>query len=178
MKFSLPLIALLFVGCAHAPVPVKETAEPINEKWLEENAATHNHDVLNCYQQRLKSKPKLEGELHLEFLVSASGTMTDLKVTQSVDPEVDRCVVNEAKSWKFPWNIRKGVKEDVAIGDKFKLHFEGGQPRSEFEEAQQKVDKDDIRLVIKSHLGEIRVLRPASKVESDHRGQSRPPVGY
>jgi hypothetical protein len=146
------LIPLLLMGCAHAPV---ERVEPINQTALEANASEHNHDVLNCYQARLKGKPSLEGELQLDFDVTTAGEMKDARIAHPFDTEVELCVLREAKTWKFPWNIRKGTAE-VGMTDKFTLHVEGKQPRVEFKEIQQDVDKDGVRQVVRTHVRDIR----------------------
>lgn len=155
MKYLVLLIAAMIIGCATKP-PVKAEPEvkPIDEHWLQENAGPHNHDVLNCYQARLKKKPKLQGDLHIDFKVSPEGEMKDATITKSVDPEVDRCVMNAAKAWKFPWNVR-GTRYDQAMVDKFHLSLEGGQPRTSFTESQVGMDKEEIRKVVKDHLKDV-----------------------
>lgn len=155
MKFSWPLIVLVIAGCAtHPPLRVEKAVLPVDEAWLKEVATEHNHDVLICYQARLKDKPKLGGEMRLEFLASQSGEMKEVKVTKSVDSEVDRCVLSAAKSWKFPWNVRGGTF-DLAMIDTFQLTFENQQPRSAFKEEEAGMDREAIRLVVKDHVKDI-----------------------
>src|SRR4051794_14480477 len=100
MKFFWPLLILIIAGCATTPKPAKveeKAVLPVDQKWLQEIAGEHNHDVLVCYQNRLKTKPKLAGDLRLEFLATQQGEMTDVKITNPVDPEVDRCVLAATK---------------------------------------------------------------------------------
>jgi hypothetical protein len=148
-------VVLVLAACASKPPKAPEkVVQPIDQKWLEETAAEHNHDVMNCYIARLKSKPGVQGELHLEFNVSPAGEMKDLKVTKSADIEVDKCVFAAAKAWKFPWNVR-GSSFDQAMADQFKLYLEDGQPRTTFEERQIGMDKDAVRKVVQEHLKDV-----------------------
>jgi TonB family protein len=149
MMWRCVAIAILLAGCAHKPV--EQPPEPVNEKWLEENAAQHNHEVMACYQKRLKAKPKLTGEVDLEFTADTGGDIQEIKLSKSIDPEVDHCVLEAAKTWKFPWNVRRGSTE-VGLRDKFKIFVEHGQPRSEFQELQL---SDNIRKVIRQHEKEV-----------------------
>jgi len=147
------LLSAVLFGCAH-PQP-KETVEPVSQQWLEENAGTHNHDVLNCYSKRLKAGAKIEGELILEFTATDKGEMSDLKIAKSIDPEIDRCVYGEAKAWKYPWNVRKGG-DDLQMRDTFHLKREDGVPRVSFEEIQIGDSHTAIHQVINDHIGEVR----------------------
>lgn len=156
MKFVATLFVLLLAACATKPAKVLEPEiKPVDEKWLQDNAALHNHDVMLCYQKRLKTKPGLQGELRLEFDVTSAGEIKGTKIAKSVDPEIDKCVFEAAKEWKFPWNVR-GEMDDVPMADTFKLTIENGQPSSNFIESQTGMDKEQIRRAIREHLGEIR----------------------
>jgi TonB family protein len=159
VKHLWPVIFVLVAACVSKPTPppppVEKPVAAVDENWLQENAKDHNHDVLVCYQNRLKAKPKLQGDLRLDFLATHDGEMKEVKVVKSVDAEVDRCVLAAAKNWKFPWAARGGTF-DLLMTDTFKLTFDGAQPRSEYKEEEQGMDREQIRLVVKDHVKDIR----------------------
>jgi hypothetical protein len=127
-------IVLGIVACAHAP---PKPPPHIDQKWVEDAASEHNQDVLTCYQERIKAKPKLEGELDLNFKILPTGKISEVVLVHGADSEVDKCVLAQAKNWKFEWHARRETQDTLPMLEKYKLHLDSeGRPHSEFTEKQ------------------------------------------
>jgi TonB family protein len=55
-----------------------------------------------CYTSRLESRPDLAGRVKFIMAVSPSGKVASVKVVESLDPQVDACVVRTAQALMFP----------------------------------------------------------------------------
>ncbi|MBC7185839.1 MAG: TonB family protein [Calditrichaeota bacterium] len=63
--------------------------------------ARHNQEILECYRQRVKINPSLEGSIDLRFVVSPEGQVTSAEVVESTlgDPELECALVNCVLRW-------------------------------------------------------------------------------
>jgi hypothetical protein len=138
----------LFAACAQKPV----TEEPkVEAQWVEQVSRDHNHEVLKCYEEALKTDRQLQGHLHLDMDASATGAVSAVRVKESLAPGFDACVSEKAKSWTYPW-IKK---ETLAIQETYRLYFgPQGQPMSEF--SGPGMDPEVVRQTVQSHLAEVR----------------------
>lgn len=60
--------------------------------------------VLACYEAALTRSPDLAGKLAVRFTIEPTGRVGDLEITESTldSPDVERCVENRIKRWRFP----------------------------------------------------------------------------
>jgi hypothetical protein len=68
-----------------------------------------------CYEEGLKQKPDLIGQISTDFEINAQGSLNFVKISKSSlnDRFVEDCVVEKMKSWKFP-TPRGGVSVKVS----------------------------------------------------------------
>ncbi|MFT3697144.1 MAG: AgmX/PglI C-terminal domain-containing protein [Kofleriaceae bacterium] len=81
------------VAFADDPSPKEQVDKVITDHWTE---------IRGCYTERVKTKTKLEGKLIVVMTIEEKGNVSDVKVTQSLDPEVDACVQKAIKALTFP----------------------------------------------------------------------------
>lgn len=69
--------------------------------YVAEVLARHNGEIQECYRQRVKINPMLEGSLDLRFVVSPEGNVSSVTVIASTlgDEELERALVNCMLSW-------------------------------------------------------------------------------
>lgn len=70
----------------------------------------HLGEIRYCYEQGLQQSPKLSGRVSMKFFIGAEGYVTSANITNSSlrSNQVEGCITNRLKSWKFP-NPRGGV---------------------------------------------------------------------
>jgi TonB family protein len=80
---------------ASVPVDVRSPAR------IAEVLARHNQEIQDCYRQRVKINPSLEGSIDLRFVVSPEGHVTSVEVVESTlgDPELGCSLVNCLLRW-------------------------------------------------------------------------------
>lgn len=80
----------------------------------------HLKKVKQCYEQLLKTGSNEEGKIVLDFEIQSNGSVKSAKVDEAkstLESEiVRRCLVNEAKTWKFD---AFNSKEIVAVNYPF-----------------------------------------------------------
>jgi TonB family protein len=74
----------------------------MDHEVVRESVRAHLSEVQQCYSARLKRVPQLKGKLVLQWDILGSGEVTNVKVKESVDPVVDKCVADKLAKWKFP----------------------------------------------------------------------------
>jgi protein TonB len=83
------------------------------------------------YQEKPKytsdaMRAKIQGDVHLEIVVSETGTVTDARVIKSLDKAygLDQAAIEAAKKWKFKPGLRNGVPvaTKVELILSFRLH--------------------------------------------------------
>lgn len=148
-KISLVIAAIGLASCAHPP-PKPDV--PIDQKWVQTTGEQHNHEVLQCYEARLKAKHKTEGQLELWIEIAPTGEAVRTMVVKHVDPIFERCVTAKARDWKFAW-----IKDGAGAVD-YKFHVFHGvdkQPMSEFT-VQPYPDKFHVQSTINNHRDELK----------------------
>lgn len=93
---TLSLALLCVVGSvafADDPSPKEQVDKVITDHWTE---------IRGCYTERVKTRTKLEGKLIVVMTIEEKGNVSDVKVQQSLDPEVDTCVQKAIKGLTFP----------------------------------------------------------------------------
>ncbi len=70
----------------------------------------HLGEIRYCYEQGLQQSPKLAGRVSMKFFIGAEGYVTSANISNSSlrSKQVEGCITNRLKSWKFP-NPRGGV---------------------------------------------------------------------
>ncbi len=63
---------------------------------------SHRSAIEYCYQRALRKNPNLRGKISVRFVISASGSVKDVKVIASTlnDPSVEKCIISKIKSWR------------------------------------------------------------------------------
>jgi TonB family protein len=64
---------------------------------------------------------KIEGIVVLSFYVDAEGVLRDLRVIQSLDPDLDQNAINAVSKWRFRPGMRDG--QPVAVAVKVEVNF-------------------------------------------------------
>jgi hypothetical protein len=69
--------------------------------FISEVLARHNQEIQDCYRQRVKINPCLQGRIEVRFEVAPEGTITRVEVVESTlaDPELESCLVNSMLRW-------------------------------------------------------------------------------
>ena len=58
---------------------------------------------------------KIEGEVHMECVVKADGTVGEIRIVRTLDPDLDRAAVEAARQWEFEPGTRNGKPVDVLV---------------------------------------------------------------
>lgn len=64
----------------------------------------HMNEVKYCYDKELLTKPRLEGRVSVQFLISGAGQVLSSALQSSTmgSLQVEKCVVDAIKRWEFP----------------------------------------------------------------------------
>ncbi len=67
----------------------------------------NNEQIRVCYTNELKRTPKLSGTLMTEWSISKQGTINNVRIKESSlhNDNLENCVINTIKTWKFPENL-------------------------------------------------------------------------
>ena len=71
-------------------------------------------EVKPQYSERAKAE-KIEGEVVMECVVKADGTVGDVQIVRSLDPDLDQAAVDAAKQWLFEPGTKNGKPIDVLV---------------------------------------------------------------
>ncbi len=71
-------------------------------------------EVKPQYSERAKAE-KIEGEVIMECVVKADGTVGDITITRLLDPELDQAAVDAARRWEFEPGTRNGKPVAVLV---------------------------------------------------------------
>jgi len=79
-------------------------ADPEPSPWEQVQKVVNDHmsEFRDCYMKRAKVKTTLAGKLVVVITIEEKGNVSDAKVTQSLDDEVDACVAKTMKTLTFP----------------------------------------------------------------------------
>jgi len=76
--------------------PVGEERRAIGER-----VRAHVDDITTCYEARLSRRPTLAGRIMARFDIGSDGTVTSASADGIDDQELERCVVDAIRRWKF-----------------------------------------------------------------------------
>jgi TonB family protein len=64
----------------------------------------HMNEVKYCYEKELVTKPRLEGRVAVQFLISGAGQVLSSVLQSSTmgNVPVEKCVIDAVKRWEFP----------------------------------------------------------------------------
>jgi TonB family protein len=94
------LAAMVLVGALAPRVQAEPELTP--KQQVEKVVDDHMSDFRECYTKRVKVKTTLAGKLVVLITIEEKGNVSDAKVTQSLDEEVDACVAKTMKTLTFP----------------------------------------------------------------------------
>ena len=95
------LLAAAVVLAALAPAARAEP-ELTPKQQVEKVIDDHMSEFRECYTKRVKVKTTLAGKLVVLITIEEKGNVSDAKITQSLDDEVDACVAKTMKTLTFP----------------------------------------------------------------------------
>ncbi len=69
--------------------------------FIAEVLARHNQEIQECYRQRVKINPSLEGRIDVRFEVAPDGSVSKVEIVESTlgDAELESCLVNCMLRW-------------------------------------------------------------------------------
>lgn len=76
----------------------------LSKETIRREIGRHLNEVRFCYEQRLVSRPDLQGRVAVRFMIGMSGAVQLSAVTSSDvgDAEVGNCIARQIKTWNFP----------------------------------------------------------------------------
>ena len=95
------ILSALLISAAFATV-VHAEPELTPKQQVEKVVNDHMDSFRECYTKRAKIKTTLAGKLVVLITIEEKGNVSDAKVTQSLDDEVDACVAKTMKTLTFP----------------------------------------------------------------------------
>ena len=112
----------LVVAALCAVLPAMTSGAPAQTKDAEETVQAGPdvemprllREVKPQYTERAL-KEKVQGEVTLQCIVRTTGRATDIKVVQSLDPDLDKAAVDAASQWEFEPGKRKGKPVNVQV---------------------------------------------------------------
>jgi len=92
-----------------ARVPTIRTTPPevhgsLSKETIRRVIGRHLSEVRHCYEQRLVSRPELQGRVAVRFMINATGAVQVATVASSDlgDPQVGACITGAVQRWIFP----------------------------------------------------------------------------
>jgi len=61
----------------------------------------HSEDVHDCYTERVRSKPTLQGKMHARFQIGPNGRVIGATADGISDPPLLACVIAVVRKWEF-----------------------------------------------------------------------------
>lgn len=98
MRF-LVISVVTLVGCA-GPIPITRQAEPPDRAAITSTLKAHEAELHACYERA--HDPKLSGRLMLQWDIGAKGRVSQVRVVQPLQTDVDDCVAGALENWTFP----------------------------------------------------------------------------
>jgi len=87
------------------PQPTVTTTSGLSRELIRRTVQRHLAEVRHCYEQRLISRPDLEGRVSVQFIVAPNGSVqsavTDGQRTDLGDPQTESCVSHAVSRWSF-----------------------------------------------------------------------------
>ena len=72
------------------------------------------HEVKPDYTESAK-KRKVQGTVEMQEVVTTEGTVRDIRVTRSLDPDLDAQAVKAAQQWRFRPGTKDGTPVNVRV---------------------------------------------------------------
>nr|WP_276599101.1 AgmX/PglI C-terminal domain-containing protein [Nannocystis sp. SCPEA4] len=84
--------------------PLDELGGAILKETVRTVVRSNIEQVRDCYNAGLKRDPKLEGRVHVQFVIQPDGSVGELTLVDELADasEVVRCIAEVARGWKFP----------------------------------------------------------------------------
>lgn len=127
------LLAVLFIGfvpmvagmSARLPRHVPDARPSAAGAPVQDDADVHRpggdittprliREVKPDYSERAKNE-KIQGDVMMECVVKADGTIGDVKIVKTLDPELDQAAMEAAKQWLFDPGTRGGKPVNVLV---------------------------------------------------------------
>ena len=130
----MPVVALLFAGAlavqvaAQSGVQVPRTLPPFHPEVDRVNAAGVKAPNPTVRQEAKYTsaamRAKIEGQVVLDVLVDALGEVSDVRVAESLDADLDANAITAVKTWRFTPATRDGeaIPVVVPVVMLFRLH--------------------------------------------------------
>lgn len=97
----------------------------------------HRDEVAECYEQRLRENPDLEGMITISWLVDPDGEVAQSRVVDSEldDEQVGECIADRILDWTFPELAGEGLTRvtypfNFSAGDDTESNIDGKVVRS------------------------------------------------
>jgi TonB family protein len=73
----------------------------------------HQAEIKFCFETELQRRPELAGKVAVAWTIDAAGAVADASVSESTmgSPEVERCILDRVRRWRFPQPRGGGVVE-------------------------------------------------------------------
>jgi hypothetical protein len=84
-----------------APSPAPAPGVPDPERIAEIVRDASASRAFRCYERVAKTRPDLGGKVLLELSLGVDGRVKDV-VVAGFDDDIDRCIDNDARAWRFP----------------------------------------------------------------------------
>ncbi len=94
---------IFLVACASQQVKTK-TAEPASREEIRLVIRKELESIKKCYEIELKTTPKLEGKIVVQFELIQDGVVREAHIIQTTlqNSNVENCVINVIKAARFP----------------------------------------------------------------------------
>ncbi len=104
---TVALLAAVTTVAAYAQSPYKATDDGVKAPVL-------TSEVKPKYTPGAMQR-RVQGSVEVDAIVKADGTVGDVTVTKSLDPELDEQAVNATKQWRFRPGTKDGKAVDVQV---------------------------------------------------------------
>lgn len=96
---NLILLASLFCSSVMAD---EEATKGLDREKVRTVIRDHLRDVRTCYETALKTDKSISGKVIMDWEVGVGGKVTKVSTFKSLHPQVDKCLEEKIKAWKFP----------------------------------------------------------------------------
>ena len=129
--FALGLVLAVVSRCKPPP--------PALVNPVEVQTPAPDQDRLSATQAAREGR---SGPVRVEFCIAADGTTSDVKVVESLDPEVDAIAVETVEGWTYEPATRGGQPYESCTDYTFQFRFAGADSNSENPAEPDPVDSE------------------------------------
>ena len=92
-------------------------ASSLDRSLIQQVIRKHIAEIRSCYEARLASVPKLEGQVTIKFSIGLSGKVPSAQVLTSSlkDAKAEHCILGVARSMQFPPRPGTAAKPDDVV---------------------------------------------------------------